>query len=153
MSKRYIYKFASRYDENEPNNGFEEETDYVDTDGIYDFEDWLHDNGINYEEDENCKGFYWVLADYEVEDKETGEREYPRTGAVYMVIDELNNLKRIRTEMRYSQSQLAKESGVEKAMIQFYEQGVRDINKAQAITLYKLAKALECSVEDLLELQ
>lgn len=33
------------------------------------------------------------------------------------------------------------------------EQGSRDINKAQAITLYRLAKALDCNIEELLDLK
>ena len=36
-------------------------------------------------------------------------------------------------------------------MIQKYEIADKDINKAQALTVYKLAKALEVTVEDLLE--
>lgn len=37
-------------------------------------------------------------------------------------------------------------------MIQSYEQGAKDINKAQAITVYKLSKALNVKIEDLLEI-
>lgn len=36
-------------------------------------------------------------------------------------------------------------------MIQQYEQGVRNINTAQAITVLKLAEALNVKIEDLLE--
>jgi transcriptional regulator with XRE-family HTH domain len=63
----------------------------------------------------------------------------------------MTNLKRIREELGFSQSKLAEESGVNIRMIQHYEQGVKDINKAQAITVYRLAQALNCTVEDLLE--
>ena len=35
--------------------------------------------------------------------------------------------------------------------IQLFEQGHRDINKTAAITLHKLAKAMCCRMEDLLE--
>ena len=38
-------------------------------------------------------------------------------------------------------------------MIQYYEQGFKDINKAQCITLYNIAQALECKVEELLNLE
>lgn len=63
----------------------------------------------------------------------------------------MSNLKNIRTQRGYSQSQLAELSGVSVRMVQYYEQGAKDINLAQAITLYKLAHALECSMEELLE--
>lgn len=63
----------------------------------------------------------------------------------------MSNLKRIREEKKLSQSQLSKNSGVNFQMIQKYEQGVKDINKAQGITLYNLAQALECKMEDLIE--
>lgn len=63
----------------------------------------------------------------------------------------MTNLKNIREDRGYSQSKLAEESGVSIRIIQYYEQKYRDINKAQAITLHQIAKALECSIEDLLE--
>lgn len=63
----------------------------------------------------------------------------------------MSNLKNIRKERGYSQKQLSELSGVNVRMIQFYEQGARDINIAQADTVYKLAQALECNMEELLE--
>lgn len=63
----------------------------------------------------------------------------------------MSNLKLIRTSNNLSQSQLAELSGVNVRMIQSYEQGNKDINKAQVITVYKLAEALKVSVEDLIE--
>ena len=63
----------------------------------------------------------------------------------------MTNLKRIRTEAGLSQTKLAEASGVSVRMIQHYEQGVKDINAAAAITVYRLAQALACTVEDLLE--
>ncbi len=65
--------------------------------------------------------------------------------------DDRTNLKRIREIIGLSQSKLADKSGVNVRMIQYYEQRFRDINLAQAITVYRLAQALECTVEDLLE--
>lgn len=62
----------------------------------------------------------------------------------------MNNLKSIRETKNISQSKLAELSGVSVRMIQHYEQGVKDISKAQAITVYNLAQALECTVEDLI---
>ena len=60
-------------------------------------------------------------------------------------------LKQLREIHDMSQTELAKSSGVKLRSIQMYEQRVNDIDKAQAQTLYKLARALYCNVEDLLE--
>lgn len=60
-------------------------------------------------------------------------------------------LKEYRTKAGLSQSQLAKESGVNVRMIQQYEQGVKKINKASGETIYRLSQALGCQMEDLLE--
>ena len=64
----------------------------------------------------------------------------------------MSNLKTIRESKNLSQSKLAEASGVNLRILQYYEQGAKDINKSQALTVYKLAQALECTVEDLLEL-
>lgn len=64
-----------------------------------------------------------------------------------------NKLKEARNRAGMSQAELAKKSEVSARMIQHYEQGVKDINKAQGITLYKLAKALQVTIEDLLQLE
>ena len=63
----------------------------------------------------------------------------------------MSNLKRIREEKNITQAKLAEESGVNIRMIQYYEQGVKDINKAQGITLHNIAQALKCKIEDLIE--
>ena len=60
-------------------------------------------------------------------------------------------LKEKRQQAGLSQSQLAERSGISFRMIQHYEQGVKDLNKAAAITVYTLAQALGCTVEDLVE--
>lgn len=65
----------------------------------------------------------------------------------------MSNLKVLREGNKLSQSQLANKAGVNIRMIQSYEQGVKDINKAQGITLYKLARALGCKMEDILNLE
>lgn len=62
------------------------------------------------------------------------------------------NLKRLRLDNGLSQSKLAEQADVSVRMIQNYEQGAKDINKAQAITLKSIADVLGCSIEDLLEL-
>lgn len=64
----------------------------------------------------------------------------------------MSKLKEIRKEHGISQAQLAKASGVSIRMIQYYEQGRADINKAEALTVYRLADALNNRMEDLLEL-
>ena len=61
------------------------------------------------------------------------------------------NLKRIRTAYGCTQAELAQLSGVTLRSIQMYEQRNKDINKASVSTVYRLAKALGCSMEDLVE--
>lgn len=63
----------------------------------------------------------------------------------------MSNLKETRLAKNLTREKLGELSGVSYRMIEKYEQGIRDINKAQAETLYKIAQALECTVEDLLE--
>ncbi len=60
-------------------------------------------------------------------------------------------LKRIREAAGLSQNELAQKSGVSIRSIQMYEQRNNDIDKAQGHTLYKLSVALNCDIEDLLE--
>lgn len=54
-----------------------------------------------------------------------------------------------------SQSQLAKKAGVSVRLIQTLEAesatNHRDINKAAAVTVWKLAEALDCDIIDILE--
>lgn len=61
------------------------------------------------------------------------------------------NLKRIRTAYGCTQAALADQSGITLRSIQMYEQRRKDINKASAETLYRIAKALGCTIEDLIE--
>ena len=63
----------------------------------------------------------------------------------------MTNLRRLREERGLSRSQLAEASGVSVRMIEQYELGIRSINGSAALTVYKLAQALGCTVEDLLE--
>lgn len=60
------------------------------------------------------------------------------------------SLQEKRTASGMSQGQLAKASGVNVRMIQFYEQGRKDINGARLGTLLQLSAVLDCSVSDLL---
>ncbi len=60
-------------------------------------------------------------------------------------------IARYRAYHRLSQAMLAEKSGVNIRIIQSYEQGMRDINKAQASTVIKLADALGCEPKELLK--
>lgn len=60
-------------------------------------------------------------------------------------------LRMRRMAAKLSQTQLAVISGVPVRSIQQYEQRRKDLNKAAAETVAALARALFCSVEDLLE--
>lgn len=62
----------------------------------------------------------------------------------------MSKLKAIRESKGLSQAKLSEISGVNIRILQYYEQGYKDINKAQAITLYQVANALGCKIEDLL---
>lgn len=62
----------------------------------------------------------------------------------------VSNLAFYRCAASLSQSQLAEKAGVSVRVLQNYEQGVRDLNKAAAGTVLRLAKALDVTVEDLL---
>lgn len=61
-------------------------------------------------------------------------------------------LQELRKNSGYSQSELAERSGVNKRMIQQYEIGAKDINKAAGTTLLAMSRVLGCEVEDLLEI-
>lgn len=61
------------------------------------------------------------------------------------------NLKRIRTAYGCTQAELAKKADVSLRSVQMYEQRNKDINKASVETVYRLAKSLGCTVEDLIE--
>lgn len=60
-------------------------------------------------------------------------------------------LKTWRKKWQLSQTELASISGVPVRTIKAYEQEKLDISKAQADTLYKLARTLNCTIEDLIK--
>ena len=64
----------------------------------------------------------------------------------------MNKLKQIREAAGITQAELARLTGISVRVIQNYEQGTRPLNGARAITVYKIAKALRCTVEDLIEI-
>ena len=61
------------------------------------------------------------------------------------------NLKRIRAAYGCTQAELAKNAGISLRSIQMYEQRNKDINKASVAAVYGIAKALGCTVEDIIE--
>lgn len=63
----------------------------------------------------------------------------------------MTNLKRIREAVGLSRSELAEKTGVKLTAIRDYEQNHKPINKASAISIYKLSVVLDCKMEDLLE--
>lgn len=65
--------------------------------------------------------------------------------------DTMNKLKQTREAAGITQAELAKLTGISVRVIQNYEQGTRPLNGARAITVYQIAKALNCTIEDLLE--
>lgn len=62
-----------------------------------------------------------------------------------------NNLKELRQKAGLTQAQLAEKSGVNIRMIQYYESGFKDLNKAAFETGIKIAEALECDPRDLIQ--
>lgn len=74
MNKKYTFRTTDNEDFSKPNNNYIEETEYIVTDGIYDFSDYLSDCGIAAE---NVDDKFYVVD----EDEE-------RTGEVYWIISE-----------------------------------------------------------------
>lgn len=65
----------------------------------------------------------------------------------------MNKLQKTRNAKGLSQSQLAKASGVSVRTLQNYEIGRRELSKAPAEIVLKLAKALDSTVEELIEIE
>lgn len=74
-----------------------------------------------------------------------------RMDQMYRSSKQGTNLKLLRKASGLSQRELAQQSGVSFRTIQQYEQRQKNINKAQAESLLRLAKTLNCRTEDLLE--
>ena len=82
--------------------------------------------------------------------KRTGGRQYGvpmKTDNAY----EVSKLKWLRELKGFSQASLADASGVNKRNIRGFERGEIDINKAAAITVYRLATALGVTMEQLID--
>lgn len=63
----------------------------------------------------------------------------------------MTNLQRIRKEQGLSQSALARKSGLSVRLIQDYEQGHKNINRASADTVRTLSEALCTTMESIME--
>ena len=64
----------------------------------------------------------------------------------------MTNLKRLRKEKNISIKELAERANINFTRIQHYESGYRNINKAEVLVIYHIAKVLGCNMEDILEL-
>lgn len=62
----------------------------------------------------------------------------------------MTNLQEYRKSRGVSQSELAKQAGVNLRTLQDYEQGRKPLGQAAAVTVHKIAKALGVTVEDLI---
>ena len=92
------------------------------------------------------KQSYWPL--HEADDSkflETFEQQWAQRFAE-------TRLAHLRKSAKLSQSELARHSGVGLRSIQMYEQGNKNINRASGETLYRLSLALNCAIEEILEL-
>ncbi len=65
----------------------------------------------------------------------------------------VSNLKLIRIKKGMKQADLAAASGIPLKCIGNYEQLRRDINHARVDIVYHLASALDCKMEEILELE
>ena len=63
----------------------------------------------------------------------------------------MSKLQEKRKAAGLSQRQLADRVGMSVRTLQYYEQGSLDFNKAAVETVYRLAVALGCSVEELID--
>ena len=71
MKTEYIYKWTKDEDYNIPNN-YGEETESIVCEDPYDFSDWLSDNGVTYEQDDDT---YYVT-----------DEDGNRTGEAYWIV-------------------------------------------------------------------
>lgn len=63
----------------------------------------------------------------------------------------MGKLKDKRMEMKLSQSQLAKKSGVKLRVLQHYEQKTKNFDHARIGTILKICLALNCKISDVME--
>lgn len=63
-----------------------------------------------------------------------------------------SKLQKMRYKKKMTAYDLAKEVGVSMQRIQHYELKFRDINKAEALIVYRIAKVLGCDISEILEI-
>lgn len=63
----------------------------------------------------------------------------------------MSKLKDYRKKAGLTQPELAEKVGISHRTLQDYEQGQKPLEGARAITVLRMAKILDCSVEDLLD--
>lgn len=63
--------------------------------------------------------------------------------------NQVSRLRKYRDALGITQEELSDRADVPLRQIQLFEQGQRDINKTQAMTVFKLSRALHCEMEDL----
>lgn len=63
----------------------------------------------------------------------------------------MSNLKNARIKAGISQSELAKQANVNFRMLQYYEQGTKNIDGAKIETLASISRVLKCGIADILE--
>lgn len=67
--------------------------------------------------------------------------------------EKISHIQSARINYGYSQSELAQAAGINKRTLQEYENKRRDINKASGSVLCRLARALSCNIEDIMEFE
>ena len=68
------------------------------------------------------------------------------------MVNSMTKLKKMREGESLTRSQLSEMTGVSVRTIEGYEQGLRSIEKMQLGIALKISKALNCTMEDLLEM-
>lgn len=62
----------------------------------------------------------------------------------------MSKLKIMREQKLMTQAELSDKSGVNIRMIQYYEQGAKDIKKGNVMTVLSLADALGCDIREII---
>ena len=65
----------------------------------------------------------------------------------------MSKLKELRNSKNLKQKELAEQAGVSLKALQAYEQDFRPLGRASAEDVYKIAKALDTTIEELLGLE
>ena len=64
----------------------------------------------------------------------------------------MNRLKELRIKSGLSRNELSILSGVSERMIRYYETDYKPLNKASVDTVLRIAKTLNCGVEDIVKI-